>query len=293
MSPGEHLFFVGPGKVGLALGYALWQAEAAASLVYCGRRPEPPSHPLFIQGNARYVFGLERPPERTTAVLLSVPDDVLPEVASALSAQGEAPPGAGAFHLSAALNTDPLAPLHALGYSVGILHPLQSVAHPVTGADLLTGAYFAVSGEREALSVARRLLGKLGCPSVTIPVKRRPLHHAAEVFASNYVTAVIAAAARLLTRAGVPEDEALAALLPLTRGTLDNLESLGPEQALTGPISRGDVESVHLQLRMLEPDERELYRALGRSLLEIARNRGLEEDVADHLADLFTSEGEP
>lgn len=292
MSPGENLFFVGPGKVGLSLGYALWQAEAVDSLVYCGRKPDPPSHPLFTQGRARYVFGLQRPARRTSAVILSVPDSELPEVATALGGQGEAPPGAAAFHLSGALNTDPLAPLHARGYSVGSLFPLQTVAHPVTGADVLPGSYFALSGERQALSVGRRLLSALGSPSVTVPVRRRPLCHAASVLASSHVVAILAAAARLLVRAGVSEDEALRALLPQTRGTLQNLETLGPDEALAGPVSRGDAETVHLHLRMLEPDEREIYRCLGGHLLEIARERGLGEDVALQLEELFTSEGD-
>ena len=76
----DRLMIVGPGRAGLALGYALWQAEALESLTYCGRRAEPPAHPLFIEGPARYCFGLERPEAGTTALLLAVPDDVLPEM---------------------------------------------------------------------------------------------------------------------------------------------------------------------------------------------------------------------
>jgi len=278
--------------MGLALGYALWQAEAVGSLVYCGRRPEPPSHPLFIQGNARYVFGLERPEEGTTAVVLSVPDDVVPEMAVALAGLGRAPGGAAAFHLAGALNTDPLAPLHARGYSVGSLHPLQMVAHPVTGADLLAGAHFAVSGEPQAVSVGRRLLSALGSPSLSIPVSGRPLYHAGAVLASNYVLALLGFASRLLGRAGVPRERALDALVSLTRGTLDSLENLGPEEAITGPVARGDVETVALHLRSLDPDERELYALLGRELVRLVRGHLLDDDVADELDDLFRRRGE-
>lgn len=288
----ENVFFVGPGRMGLALGYALWQADAVASLVYCGRRPEPPSHPLFIQGNARYIFGLDHPGDHTTAVFLSVPDAVLPEMAMTLAGQGDAPPGAAAFHLSGALNTDPLAPLHARGYSVGTVHPLQTVAHPVTGADLLPGSHFAVSGEPQAAAVARRLLNALGSHPVSISVARRPLYHAGAVLASNYVLAILAAAARLLTRAGLPEEEALAALLPLTRGTLENLEKLGPELAITGPVARGDAETVQLHLRALQPEERALYAHLGRELISLVRGHLLDEETAEEMEELFRSEGE-
>ena len=285
----ENLFFVGPGRAGLAVGHALWQADAVGQLTYCGRRPEPPSHPLFIQGVARYVFGLVTPPLDTSAVFLSVPDDVLPEMAHTLAGHGRAPGGCAAFHLSGALSTDILAPLHHRGYAVGSMHPLQALAHPVTGADRLRGSYFAVSGEPRAIRVARRLLGLLDAHALTIPVSRRPLYHAAAVVAANYVPALLAMAGRLLVQAGVPEEEAVDALLPLVRGSLDNVDDLGLLSAVTGPVTRGDVETVRIHLMAMEPREREVYRTLGRELVVLARARGLDDDVGTELDELFAA----
>jgi hypothetical protein len=170
----EHLFFVGPGRAGLSLGYALWQAGAVGSLTYCGRKHDPPPHPLFIEGIARYVFGLELPEAGTTALFLSVPDETLAEVSMALAAQGEAPGGCVAFHLSGALGADPLAPLVAKGYSAGTLHPLQTLADPVLGARQLQGIYFALSGDPNAMATGRRLIHHLGGDSMSVPVSRRP-----------------------------------------------------------------------------------------------------------------------
>ncbi len=287
---GDRLLFIGPGRVGLSLGYALWQAGGADFLTYCGRNPDPPPHPLFIQGWARYLFGLERPEAGTTAVFLSVPDEVVPEMAMALAAHGEAPAGCVAFHLSGALGTDPLAPLHARGYGVGTLHPLQSLADPVLGAEQLRGATFAVSGDSGAVAVARRLLHHLSSPAISVPVARRPLYHAAAVFASNYLAGLVAAAGRLMAQAGVPEEDALEAILPLARGSLENLGRLGPARALTGPIARGDVETVRLHLRCLEPRERALYVTLGLEILELAREAGLAVDTADEIRETFERE---
>ncbi|MBW3534986.1 MAG: DUF2520 domain-containing protein [Gemmatimonadetes bacterium] len=288
----ERVYFVGPGRMGMALGYALWQADAAESLTYSGRRPDPPSHPLFVQGIARYEFGLERPAPGTTVVVLTVPDDVLPEMAHALAGQGDGPPGCAAFHCSGALSTDVLAPLHARGYDVGSLHPLQSIAHPVTGADLLPGSAFAVSGGREASAVARRLVAALGGVPLTVPVTGRPLYHAAAVTVSNHLTALVAMAGRLLVRAGVPEAQALPALLPLARGTLENLETMGVGPSLTGPVQRGDVETVLLHLRAMEPRDRAVYTALGREMVELASAFGLADEVAERLGSAFDREEE-
>lgn len=287
---GERVLFVGPGRAGLALGYALWQAGALEHITYSGRKPDPPAHPLFIQGVAEYVYGLELPAPGTTAVFLGVPDEVLPEISFALAAQGEAPPGCAAFHLSGALGTDPLAPLLEKGYSVGTLHPLQSLADPVLGAEQLKGVYFAVSGEPAAILAARRMVHPLGGSVLTVPVARRPLYHAAAVFASNYLAGLLGAAGRLMVQAGVPEDEALEAILPLARGSLDNLGRLGPVRALTGPVSRGDVETVRLHLRTLEPRERALYASMGLEVLNLAADGGLGEELVKELRETFERE---
>jgi predicted short-subunit dehydrogenase-like oxidoreductase (DUF2520 family) len=286
----ERLLIIGPGRVGLSLGYALWKADALDGIAYCGRNPDPPPHPLFIEGKARYVFGLERPEPGTTAVLLAVPDQVLPEISLALAALGEAPPGCAAFHLSGALGTDPLAPLLEAGYGIGTLHPLQALADPVIGADQLRGVYFAVSGEPAALSAARRIISPLGGSAIMVPVARRPLYHAAAVFASNYLAGLIGAAGRLMAQAGVPEDEALQAILPLARGSLENIGRLAPAQALTGPVSRGDVETVRLHLRTLEPRERALYASMGLEILELAEEGGLDEMSAEEIREIFKRE---
>ncbi len=283
----ERLFVVGPGRAGLALGYALWQADALEALTYAGRRPEPPSHPLFTQGIARYVFGLERPEPDTTVLVLAVPDRVVPEMAVAMAGQGDAPAGAVAFHLSGALSTDPLAPLHHQGYSVGSLHPLQAIAHPLTGAERLPGSYFAVTGEPEAMNAARRLLSFLGSEYLEVPVGRRPLYHAAAVLTSNGLVGVMRAASRLLVRAGVSPVAAERALLPLARGTLENLRESGIPDALIGPLARGDLDTLDLHLRSLEPAERELYAILGREIVDLVTREGLDPSVAEEMERRF------
>lgn len=283
----DRALFVGPGRAGLALGYALHHAGALEGLTYCGRRPEPPAHPVFIEGLADYRFGLVRPDPGTTAVFLTVPDDALPGIAAALAAQGPAPEGCAVFHCSGALATDVLEPLHARGYRVGSLHPLQSIAHPVTGAERLVGAWYAVSGEPAAVATARRLVAELNGTTLAIPVSRRPLYHAAAVVASNYLPVLIASAARLLVQAGVPEDEAVPALLPLLRGTLENIAELGLAPALTGPIARGDVETVRLHLRVLPEREAPLYRALGLEAVDLAEARGLDVEKVRQLRELL------
>jgi predicted short-subunit dehydrogenase-like oxidoreductase (DUF2520 family) len=283
------IVIVGPGRVGLSLGYALSHAEAARPLTVCGRRPEPPAHPLFTQGLAEYVFGLVRPEPGTAAVFLAVPDSAVGDLAQALAALGPAPDGCSAFHLSGAMSTEVLAPLHASGYAVGSFHPLQAIAHPVTGAERLPGSWVAVTGAPDATATARRLAGAVGCPVISVPESRRPLYHAAAVMVSNFLPPLVDAACRLLERAGIPYDEALPALLPLVRGTLENIQERGVDGAVTGPIRRGDVDTVGLHLRALEGDDRRLYAVLGVELVRMLRTT-LPEDTARELLERFNNE---
>src|SRR5690606_24577447 len=123
-----------------------------------------------------------------------------------------------------------------------------------------------------------------------IPPGLRPLYHAAAVFPSNHIVTLAAVTARLLGQARVPEENAPAAALPLLRGAVDNLEHLGFAAALTGPIVRGDVDTVRLHLGRLSPPDRSLYSALGRETLRLARLAGLDPARAAELESLLSAD---
>jgi predicted short-subunit dehydrogenase-like oxidoreductase (DUF2520 family) len=291
---------IGPGRMGLALGSALRQQDVVDRLVYFGRGYEAPPHPLFdphpIGGDvdsaaagAEYRGLPSAPPAGTQLVILAVPDAALPEVAHDLAAMGPAPPGCAALHLSGALSTDVLGPLHGAGYSLGSLHPLIAVADPWLSADRVLGAAFAVGGEPAAVAAAQRLVFALGGRPIVIPPALRPLYHAAAVVASNYLVAITGLATRLLGEAGVPQEDTLPALLPLLRGTLDNIEQLGVPAALTGPIARGDTDTIRLHLARLSAGDRVLYCGLGMELLRMARDAGLDEQRAAEIESLLAA----
>jgi predicted short-subunit dehydrogenase-like oxidoreductase (DUF2520 family) len=290
----EQVVIIGPGRMGLALGGALRQASAVDRLIFVGRGMEPPPHPLFDPGpddevKVEYRLGPSPVPTGTTVLILAVPDDALPEVVYDLTMTGPSPPGCAVLHLSGAISTDVLAPLHARGYAVGSMHPLQSIADPWSSGERLFGATFAVSGEPAAVAAARRLASELGGSAIVIPHALRVPYHAGAVFASNYVVALMSAAVRLFDAAGIAEQEAVAALLPLVRGTLDNIEHVGIRAALTGPIARGDADTIRLHFSRLSAEDRALYSALGLEALRLARSAGLDERRADEVEHILTA----
>jgi predicted short-subunit dehydrogenase-like oxidoreductase (DUF2520 family) len=303
MTGGEALgtvVIIGPGRIGLALGSAFRQRDAVGRLLFFGRGYEPPPHPLFdphplpgdveaAASGAEYRPLPAQPPAGANIVILAVPDAALPEVAYDLTMMGPAPPGCVALHLSGALSTEVLAPLHGAGYAIGSMHPLVAVADPWLAGERLFGAAFAIGGEPAAVAAARRAVSALDGLPLVIPQQLRPLYHAAAVVASNYLVAITGLATRLLHEAGVPEDDALPALLPLLRGTLDNIEQLGVLAALTGPIARGDTDTIRLHLARLSAGDRVLYCGLGLELLRMARAAGLDEQRAEEIQALLTA----
>ncbi len=285
--PGDRLFIVGPGKMGLALGDALLRCGAAVRITFAGRSETHPWAQVFGDPRVEWAGPVGRPPGDATVALLAVPDDALPEVADRL-ARYAAPPGCAALHLSRALTAPVLEPLYSAGYSVGTLHPLQTVADAETGALRLRDCAYAIGGEPEALAAARRLVADLADQILEVPPLARPAYHAAAVIASNYLISLLALAVRQLEALALDESAAVRALLPLVRGTLENVETLGLPDALTGPIARGDADTVRLHLARLSPEDRHLYCALGREALRVALGAGLPEDRAEQIAALLS-----
>lgn len=284
---GDRVYIAGAGKMGLALGDALLRCGAAATVTFAGRSRKRPWAPVFGDPRVDWAGSIAAPPGTTTVALLAVPDGALPEVADRLASH-PAPRGCVALHLSGALTASVLEPLSAAGYAVGTLHPLQTVADPETGALRLRGCAFAIGGEPQALAAARRLVADLADQILVVPPLARPSYHAAAVIASNYLVALLGLAVRQLEPLGLDETAAVRALLPLVRGTLDNVETRGLADALTGPIARGDADTVRLHLARLSAEDRGLYCALGREALRVAARAGLPADRAEEIAALLS-----
>jgi predicted short-subunit dehydrogenase-like oxidoreductase (DUF2520 family) len=229
---------------------------------------------------------------RGAVVFLTVPDDAVPGVAARLAAAGQDIPGTVAFvHTSGALELGALAPLRAR-HPVGSFHPLRSFPEPGP-PDRFRGIVIAVDASSALLRRAlERLARDLGGRPRRVDDSQRALYHAAAVFASNYVVALLGEAAGLLEASGWTEAEAIQGLVPLAEGAVANVRKRGSTAALTGPVRRGDAETVRRHLvalaeldarpgRQSGPRPGDLYRMLGQVALEIARQAGLEPVAAE------------
>ncbi len=205
-------------------------------------------------------------------VLLTVPDDAIASVAGALSWR----PGQGAVHCSGTLSLDVLAPARERGALVGALHPLQTFATRETSNYGLTGCTFAIEGDGELGRWLDEMVQRMEGHSIHLQPNDRPLYHASAVMSCGYVATLLESACALWETMGFSLEEAVKALLPLTRGTLDNVEAQGAREAATGPIMRGDTGTVRGHLAALAtraPEIIPLYCQAGLAMVDLAQER--------------------
>ncbi|MDQ4008712.1 MAG: DUF2520 domain-containing protein [Actinomycetota bacterium] len=199
-------------------------------------------------------------------LLLTVPDDALSNVATMLSAAGAIHAGQYVVHTSGRHGTDVLLPAAERGADIAAMHPAMTF----TGTDLdlprVPEAMFGCTGGDDVRPLVERLVRDLGGRPVWVEEEQRVLYHAALAHGANHLVTLVNQAADLLRTTGVAEPASV--LRPLLEAALDNALDYG-DAALTGPIVRGDVETVRAHLRTLAGASTETtlesYVAMGRA----------------------------
>jgi predicted short-subunit dehydrogenase-like oxidoreductase (DUF2520 family) len=227
-------------------------------------------------------------------VVVTTNDDAIAGVVAEVADAGALGPSQLVMHMSGALPLAVLAPAAESGALIGSAHPMQSFATAEDALRMISGSVFGTTPGPNAAEMLEAIVRVLGGVVVAVADENKTLYHAAAVTASNYLVAVEDAAMGLLMRSGLDEASALRALEPLVSGTLENIRALGTTRALTGPIVRGDVETVrgHVEaLRGLPGEELRLYRSLGRRTLEIAlRRQALDAETVEALREVLADD---
>lgn len=277
----RDIALAGAGRLAQAFGRLLHERGISVVAV-ASRTPERAREAAVFTGAAAPVsFG--DLPRRSRHILIAVADDAVHGVAQALADAGSS--GGIVLQTCGAHGPEVLAPLRKRGVACGTLHPLQTIATPERGVAVLPGSAFAIAGDPDAVAWATAVVDLLGGRPLRLAETALPLYHAAAVMAGNHLIGLLDAAVALMEEAGIDQADALPALEPLVRTSCDNALRLGPREALTGPVARGDAGTVsrHLSaMKSVSPLIRELYRVASLQLLELARCRGLpEEELQD------------
>ena len=267
---------IGAGHVGTTLGLLFARHGHIIEDVVCRTRASA-GKACAIIGNGRPLAG----GETLTAAdiyVIATNDDTLPAMAASLIA------GNGAiwadrivFHCSGATPSAALSPLRDAGAAIASVHPVKTFTDPRTDAESFSGTWCGVEGDAAALAVLRPMFESFGAQTFAIDGERKALYHAGIVFICNYLFSLIEVGERCYEAAGVPRATVRQIVQPILHATVDNALRLGPAQALTGPIARGDDATVERQLaalRALDPHIAQLYAGLGQVAADLSARKG-------------------
>jgi predicted short-subunit dehydrogenase-like oxidoreductase (DUF2520 family) len=234
----KSLAILGAGRVGRALGRLLRERGWRILVVASRSEATAAKAAKFIRAGRPFA-GVSHHFLAARIILICVPDDAIPVVAAELArVGGQQLRGKIVLHTSGACDASALQAVRAFGAYAASLHPMQTF----NGVSVppLEGKIFAIEGDAPAVRAARSIARSLGGIPVNISAEKKPLYHAAGAFAAGLVLALEEAGVQLLRTSGLPQREALNALLSLSRQVLEHYEKLGPQKAWTGPLSRGD-----------------------------------------------------
>ncbi len=264
--------FIGAGTVGTALAIRLssrgYDVAAAASRTFA-------SAELLAQQvkGCHALADAQAVAEAADLIFITTPDGAIPQVA----AQVRWHPGQCVVHCSGADSTDTLQPAKDLGAMAGGFHPLQTFAGVNQAVDNLPGSTFALEADEPLLTTLKELAAALDGHWIELKASDKVVYHTAAVLACNYLVTLVKLATDLWQTFDVDTPEATRALIPLLKGTLNNIENIGIPNCLTGPIARGDTGTIRKHLAALEaatPSLVSTYRELGLQTVPIALAKG-------------------
>lgn len=283
---------IGTGRVGAVLGSALRAAGHAVVGVSAVSAASRERADVLLPGVP--VLDVTQVAERAELVLLTVPDDVLPELVAGLAATGAWQPGQLVVHTSGRFGWRVLQPAVAVGAIPLALHPAMTFTGTSLDLARLVDCCFGVTAPAPVLPIAQALVVEMGAEPVVVAEQMRGLYHAALAHGSNHLSTLVAQALELLRAAGVETPNRL--LGPLLSAALDNALRSG-DDAITGPVARGDAGTVAAHVRAIEaadiarsgqPGTLDTYRALGRATAVRALASGrLRPEAAGALLDVL------
>jgi predicted short-subunit dehydrogenase-like oxidoreductase (DUF2520 family) len=277
---------VGAGRVGSVLGAALAQAGHRVVAVSGVSDPSRRRAEALLPGVP--VVPPTEVLEAAELVLLTVPDDVLPELVAGIAASDAVRAGALMVHTSGRYGVAVLDPVTRLGALPLALHPAMTFTGRPEDLARLTGACFGITAPEPLRPIAEALVVEMGADPQWVDEDARPLYHAALASGANHLATLVNESVDLLRRCGVAEPERL--LAPLLGASLDNALRSG-DAALTGPVARGDAGTVaaHVAvLREVSPDTAAAYVAMARLTADRALAAGLlKPEAAEALLDVL------
>jgi predicted short-subunit dehydrogenase-like oxidoreductase (DUF2520 family) len=249
--PVRSIAIVGPGRVGKSLRRALERASAQS--VACLGRSDDPG---VLRG--------------ASAVILTVPDDVIGAVFASLVERGAITSDQVVLHCSGLVTADVLGTAQFAPLGRAAMHPMLAFADVDRAIEQLPGTTFGIDGDEVGLAAARAIVALLGGRAVIVPAEARAHYHLACVMASNGLVALTDMAEQIMLAGGVQGEGLGEGLAHLVEGTAGNMARLGVLPAMTGPVVRADTRTVQTHLRIMGAGSAEILQAYKVLMIHLA-----------------------
>ena len=260
----DTIAILGLGKVGTAVGFLL-QKVGYKIVAVASRSISSIDQGITYTGGIPYT-NFSDAARQAECILITTSDDAIESVWENISTTGSIKAGNKVIHMSGAGGLDLLEKAHNEGSHIASIHPLQSFADVEGAIKNIPGSTFGITSDDEIKEWSVQIVRDLGGIPFFVSDLDKPLYHAAACFASNYLTTLMHVVEDIYQSLGLNRDDSIRAFWPLVMGTIKNIETSGTVQALTGPISRGDIGTIKkhiLSLRNKKPIFLEIYKALG------------------------------
>lgn len=270
----DRFVIIGAGRVGTAVGHLLQKAGEKVLAVASRSDSSLEQAKRYIK-DAFFTTDVVKAAKKGNAVFITTPDDLIEDTCLSLASGKAVKRGTYLVHMSGALGLDVLEAAESMGARTASIHPLQTFADVKGAVKRIPGSVFAVTTrEEKTRRWAESLVKKLGGTPVILAEENKILYHIGAVVASNLLVALEHAAELSYHEIGMKGPQALAALLPLIEGTVENIKKHGTEGALTGPVSRGDIGVMRRHLEYMQKKGLEklmrVYVALSMYALDLA-----------------------
>ena len=266
------LGFIGAGTVGTALAVRL--SSSGYPVVAVSSRSQNSAKNLASKiVGCQAVDYNQDVADAAGLTFITTPDTAIPSIA----AEVQWYPRQNVVHCSGADSTDILEPAKKSGASVGVFHPLQTFASVREAIENISDSTFVLEAQEPLLNTLKGMANALDGCWVELKAGDKVLYHAAAVIACNYMVTLVKLATDLWQTFSISPQQATRAMLPLLRGTVNNIDNVGIPQSLTGPIARGDTGTITKHLRALQkvaPALLPTYRELGLQTIPIALAKG-------------------
>ncbi len=262
MARKPSIAIVGPGRLGSTLARELTRAGYNVNEIVVRSNPAAEIRRLAKELGAE-VSSSRAAALKADVIWFCVPDGQISEAARPLASRTTWK-GKIAFHSSGALTSDELNVLRRRGATVASVHPLMTFV--ANFAPSLQGVPFGLEGDARALRLGKQIVSAMGGEPFAIAKNNKVAYHAWGFFLSPLLVEALVAAEQVARAAGVSATEARKRMMPIVRQTIANYAALGPAGAFSGPLIRGDADTVRKHLRMLGrvSGTKEVYLALAR-----------------------------